>query len=135
MERPELTGLEKPVIDYIEYLEGCLNGSSELILALNRASKVFALDLDKICDGDDYEIKKTKSSEGEDIETEICTLVFLSPDSKDKTFDKVMKLFEKFDSIKTLSQYFKSTEKEKSTGNTFEDTSRKIQAKLNGVGK
>lgn len=98
MERPKVEGLEQPVVEYINYLEGCLNGSSELILALNTASRVFADDLNIICSGEpvyDLDVPGAKS-----------LLTLLSGDSKDKTFDRIMVLFDKFDKIKALSQHF-----------------------------
>lgn len=98
MERPEVERLEQSIVDYIDYLEGCLNGSSELILALNTASRVFADDLNIICSGEpvyDLDVPGAKS-----------LLTLLSGDSKDKTFDRIMVLFDKFDKIKALSQHF-----------------------------
>ncbi len=100
MERPTLENLSLEQIAYLEYLEGCLNGSSELILALNTASRVFALDIDMICSGE------TTEGIGEG---ERSLLTLLSGDSKDKTFDRIMVLFDKFDKIKALSQHFKDT--------------------------
>lgn len=102
MNKPDLTGLTNEQVKYVEYLESCLNGSSELIQALNTASKVFADDLNALCDDDaiewvadgDNDIPKSK-------------LIFLSGDAKDKTFDRIMTLFDKFDKIKALSQHFK----------------------------
>lgn len=55
-----------------------------------------------LCDGDivewvadgDKDVAKNK-------------LTFLSGDAKDKTFERLMVLFDKFDKIKALSQHFK----------------------------
>jgi len=102
MKKPDLKGLSKAQIAYIEYLEGCLNGSSELIMALNTASRVFADDLNLICDGDAVEWV----SEG-DSDVAKSRLTLLSADAKDKTFERIMVLFDKFDKIKALSQHFK----------------------------
>lgn len=87
---------------------------------------MFADDLNMICEGGelyDMDLVGTKSK-----------MVLLSGDSKDKTFERIMVLFDKFDKIKALSQHFKGLEKdqEKSSGNTFEYVSKKVQAKLNG---
>lgn len=92
MKRPDLEKLSKEQLDYVEYLEGCLSGSSELILALNTASRVFADDLNIMCNG---------------FESEQSALTFLTSDAKDKTFERIMVLFDKFDKIKALSQHFK----------------------------
>lgn len=112
MKRPELIKIAPEVLLYIEYLEGCLSGSSELILALNTASRVFAEDLNIICEGGDvYEmgVVGAKSS-----------MTLLSGDAKDKTFERIMVLFDKFDKIKALSQHFKEVEKpEKKQSNKF----------------
>lgn len=92
MKRPDLEKLSKEQLAYVEYLEGCLSGSSELILALNTASRVFADDLNIMCNG---------------FEPEQSALTFLTSDAKDKTFERIMVLFDKFDKIKALSQHFK----------------------------
>lgn len=105
MERPNELGDNKATADYIEYLEGCLNGSSELILALNTASRVFAEDINIICEGGeiyDMDVIGAKSK-----------MTLLSGDSKDKTFDRIMVLFDKFDKIKALSQHFTGSEQSK----------------------
>jgi hypothetical protein len=103
MKRPDLETAEKvELIKYIEYLEGCLNGSSELILSLNTASRVFAKDLNMICEGE-----ATEWVADEDKDVIKSNLTLLSGDAKDKTFERIMVLFDKFDKIKALSQYFK----------------------------
>lgn len=99
MKRPDLEKLSKEQLAYVEYLEGCLSGSSELILALNTASRVFADDLNMICEGGelyDMDLVGAKSR-----------MTLLSGDAKDKTFERIMVLFDKFDKIKALSQHFK----------------------------
>jgi len=102
------------VIAYANYLESCLNGASDLIIELNLTSKVFASDLRAIRSGD-----------GEEA-------TYIGKSDKTKKFEHAMTLFDKIDKIKALSSYFKGEEKEKTTGNAFEDTNKKIQAKLNG---
>lgn len=102
MKKPDVTKLLPEILAYIEYLEGCLNGSSELIQALNTASKVFADDLNMLCDGDYMDWV----ADGEKDVPKI-KLKFLSGDAKDKTFERIMILFDKFDKIKALSQHFK----------------------------
>lgn len=92
---------------YVEYLEGCLNGSSELILALNTASRVFADDLNMICTGDIVDWVANGDKDMPKIK-----LMLLSGDAKDKTFERIMVLFDKFDKIKALSQHFKTAPKE-----------------------
>lgn len=120
MEKPDITKLPPEILAYVEYLEGCLNGSSELIQALNTASKVFADDLNMLCGGDyidwvadgDNDVPKIK-------------LKFLSGDAKDKTFERIMVLFDKFDKIKALSQHFKGAI-------TSQSDNRKIKLKPGG---
>ncbi len=104
------------VQNYANFLENCINGASDLIVELNLTSKVFADDL-----------KAIRSGVGEDA-------TYIGKSDKTKKFEHAMTLFDKIDKIKALSSYFKAEEKEKLTGNSFEDTSKKIQAKLN-VGK
>lgn len=110
MKKPEIAKLQPEILAYIEYLEGCLNGSSELIQALNTASKVFSDDLNMLCSGEAYEwvtdVIEDGETEGKDKLK--SNLVFLSGDAKDKTFERIMVLFDKFDKIKALSQHFKS---------------------------
>ena len=123
MKRPDLSNLSPEQLAYVNYVEGCLNGSSELILALNTASRVFARDLNLLCDGDAY----SWEAEGEEDKA-ISRLTLLSDDAKNKTFDRIMVLFDKFDKIKALSMHFKdskeSTEAKKTKlppgGNIFE---------------
>lgn len=102
------------VINYANYLESCLNGASDLIVELNLTSKVFASDLRMIREDD------------------AVSAVYIGKSDKTKKFEHAMTLFDKIDKIKALSSYFKGEEKEKTTGNAFEDTSKKIQAKING---
>lgn len=116
MDRPNTDGSGKLVLDYIEYLEGCLNGANELIVELNLTSRQFAKDL---------EFHRTGEGEAK----------YIGKSDKTKKFEHVMTLFDKFDKIKALAAVFKGVEKEKSTGNTFEDVSKKVQAKLNGSSK
>ncbi len=116
MDRPAEFGNNKVTADYIEYLEGCLNGANELIVELNLTSRVFAKDL---------EFHRTGEGEAK----------YIGKSDKTKKFEHVMTLFDKFDKIKALASVFKGLEKEKTTGNTFEDVSKKVQAKLNGSGK
>lgn len=104
------------VINYANYQENCLNGASDLIIELNLTSKVFATDLRMIREGD-------------------SDTTYIGKADKTKKFEHAMTLFDKIDKIKALSSYFKGEEKEKTTGNPFEDTSKKIQAKLNGGAK
>lgn len=118
MKRPDLEKLSKEQLKYIEELEGCIGGSSELILELNMTARVFADDL-----------KAYRTGEGE--------VKYIGKSDKTKKFEHTITLFDKFDKIKALSEHFKGSEKEqeKSTGNTFEDVSKKVQAKLNGSAK
>lgn len=104
------------VINYATYLENCVNGASDLIIELNLTSKVFATDLRMIREGD-------------------SDTTYIGKSDKTKKFEHAMTLFDKIDKIKALSSYFKGEEKEKLTGNPFEDTSKKIQAKLSSAGK
>lgn len=129
MKRPDIIKCEPELLKYIEYLEGCLNGSSELILSLNTASRIFAQDLNLICNGESIEWR----SDGEN-DTPKSLLTLLSPDSKDKTFDRIMILFDKFDKIKALSQHFKGTSVVKSESiklkpgdNIYENSLEKIK--------
>lgn len=129
MDRP-ITELPQEWVKYIEYIEGCLNGSSELILALNTVSRVFAVDINMLCDGDIVEWV----AEG-DKDVPKIRLTFLSGDAKDKTFERLMVLFDKFDKIKALSQHFKGAEQAKVTskihlkagGNPFEHVIRDLK--------
>ncbi len=120
MKIPNLEKLPPEILAYIEYLEGCLNGSSELIQALNTASKVFAEDLNMLCDGDIVDWV----ADGEKDVAKI-KLKFLSGDAKDKTFERIMILFDKFDKIKALSQHFKGV-------SVPQEDSRKIKLKPGG---
>lgn len=119
MKKPELDGLSVEQLKYVNYLEGCLNGSSELILALNTASRVFAEDLNMLCSDDTV----IWTADG-DKDLPVSKLTFLSGDAKDKTFDRIMILFDKFDKIKALSQHFKGNEPQK--------TATKIPVKTGG---
>lgn len=110
MKKPDLIKISPDVLAYIGYLEGCLNGSSELIQALNTASKVFADDLNMLCEGNAFEwVVSESDGEDEGKDTLKSNLTFLSGDAKDKTFERIMVLFDKFDKIKALSQHFKDT--------------------------
>lgn len=120
MKRPDLIKLPPEILVYVEYLEGCLNGSSELIQALNTASKVFADDLNMLCIGDYIDW----IADGEKDVPRI-KLKFLSGDAKDKTFERIMILFDKFDKIKALSQHFKGVF-------TPQSDSRKVKLKPGG---
>ena len=102
MKRPDSIPAE--MVAYVEYLEGCLNGSSELILSLNTASRLFANDLNLLCGGEAI----IWVADG-DKDVPKSMLTFLSGDAKDKTFERIMVLFDKFDKIKALSQHFKGT--------------------------
>lgn len=119
MKRPEKIKVTPEILAYIEYLEGCLNGSSELIQALNTASKVFADDLNMLCEGQTFAWVSGETG-GEDMP--VTQLKFLSSDAKDKTFDRIMVLFDKFDKIKALSQHFKGV-----TNSTIEKKGIKIK--------
>lgn len=110
MKKPDLNKVSPEVLAYIQYLEGCLNGSSELILALNTASRVFANDLNFLCEGDSVEW--VADGEKDIVKSK---LTFLSGDAKDKTFERIMVLFDKFDKIKALSQHFKGAVTEQVT--------------------
>lgn len=109
MKKPDLIKISPEVLDYIDYLESCLNGSSELIQALNTASKVFADDLNMLCEGTAFEWQAGESEEGDSEGKDVIKvrLTLLSGDAKDKTFERIMVLFDKFDKIKALSQHFK----------------------------
>lgn len=118
MKRPQLSSLSKEQLKYVEELEGCLSGASELILELNLTARVFADDL-----------KAYRTGEGD--------IKYIGKSDNNKKFEHTITLFDKFDKIKALSEHFKGLEKEqeKSSGNTFEDVSKKVQAKLNGSSK
>jgi hypothetical protein len=136
MKKPEINDVPAEVVAYIEYLEGCLNGSSELILALNTASKVLADDLNMICEGEDLYYMDVVGAKSK--------LTLLSGDAKDKTFERIMVLFDKFDKIKALSQHFKGSiapEKEKKStavklkpgGNIYEHMVSKVKNGSAGI--
>jgi len=93
MNRPDLKKADKSTLDYIEYLEGCLNGVDELSLALQYATHILAGDIYKLCDGTGIEMKET--DEGVEY---INHLSILKGSPKDKTFDQLMDVFTNFGS-------------------------------------
>lgn len=114
MKQPDLDGLTAEQSEYVKWLEDGRSGASDLIIELNLTSKVFADDLRLI-----------RTNEGQDA-------LYIGKSDKTKKFEHAMTLFDKIDKIKALASYFKAEEKEKTTGNTFEDVSAKVKAKLNG---
>lgn len=96
MNRPDLKGITAEQSAYIEFLEGCTSGASNLIKELNLVSNTFAEDLMKIRTGT---VKTVSEGEGE----ETTNLIFLKDKATDKTFERVMVLYDKIDKIKALA--------------------------------
>ena len=90
MKRPDRIPPE--MVEYVEFLEGCLNGADELIVEMILTSKIFGNDL-----------RAYRTGEGE--------IKYIGKSDKTKKFEHVMVLFDKFDKIKALSQHFKGTSK------------------------
>lgn len=79
----------------LEY-EKQLNGGSDLIRELNLMASLFAEELKKIRLGEGFyeSDEEGKTSSG---------LILLSGDAKDKTFERIIVLFDKIDKIKALA--------------------------------
>jgi hypothetical protein len=99
MNKPGFTGLTKEQLKYIEYLESCLNGTADLILELNNLNSILAGEINMICQGNDTIDVKDEES-GETVKK--SKLILLSPDKDDKTFDKIMKIVDKYDKFKAI---------------------------------
>lgn len=119
MKRPEITTIDPEVLAYIEYLEGCLNGSDNLTAALARANQTLADEINAICDGDPkYKFKIIKQ------------------DPKDKTLPNILSIFNIFGTkISEVTKQFKKEQPEQDLqkrklppgGNIYEDTLGRIK--------
>jgi len=116
MKKPDLEiANSNEIHNYIQYLESCLNGASDLIIELNLTSKVFANDLRLI-----------REEDGD-------SATYIGKSDKTKRFEHAMQLFDKIDKIKALSSYFKGTEVEKPISSPIEERTRAFKVK-NGNG-
>lgn len=116
MDRPNVISADSAVIAYIEYLEGCLNGANELQKELAFTCHILAEDLKLANNG------------------KVSGFKLLSGNKDDKIFERIFIMVKNKTDLASLSLLPKE-EKSKSTGNTFEDVSKKVQAKLNGTAK
>lgn len=142
MKKPDLTGITAEQLAYINYMEGCLEGTPNLITSLNHLNNVLADDIRKIADGNDFEVYYVSDEDGNPERKERTTLTLLCPDKDDKTFDKVMKIISSQDHFKKLAIVKTVTEDEVKTstkltipvgGNAFEHIIREV--KKNGGSK
>lgn len=116
MDRPEQLGDNKATTDYIEYLEGCLNGANELQKELAYTCHILAEDL-KLANGG-----------------KVSGFKLLSGNKDDKIFERIFIMVKNKTDLASLSLLPKS-EREKEKGNAFEEVSKRISEKINGKGK
>lgn len=98
MNRPELKGLKKPQLEYIEYLEKELesfrnDGAKRLLSELSGIAGDFANDISNIRNG-------------------AIAGKYINEDKSDAMIDKVMKLIDKMDKLKILAQLNEKEEEE-----------------------
>ena len=115
MKKPDLTKISPEILAYIEYLEG--RGVSKLQLELARVCDVLAEDFEKLANGKtDFKL--------------------LSGDYK--TFTNLLAVVKNKKDFLALSLSLpiegenKDVQVEKTTGNPFENASKKVKEKLNG---
>lgn len=111
-------------------------GHDALIKSIDDIKLLLASDMKKICEGTGWIAEDQKQVDGSVTEDKKCNLVLLSPQFPDKVYSRLIKLLGEPDS-KSVTGIIPEKLKEKSeeTGNTFEEISKKIQAKINGTAK
>lgn len=97
-----------------EQLIEILNGASNLQIQLSWMCHVLA---------EDIELANSGASEG---------FRLLSGNKDDKIFERLMTMVKMKTELGSLSLLPKPDEKERSSGNVFEDMSKKVQSKING---
>lgn len=135
MNRPDINSLNKEQLKYVEYLESCLNGTADLILELNNLNSILANEINMISNGIDMVVAVDEET-GE--ETKRSRLILLSPDKDDKTFDKIMKIVDKYDKFKAIGitpkEEIKQGAKVKFNigDNPYEKVVADVKSKING---
>lgn len=90
MEKPDLTGLTKAQEDYVDFLEGSLNGTTDLLKELSLFNKICSDDMRLIRNGEALH--------------DGSNLKYIKSDKDDIVFNRVMTLIAKFKELQAVEQ-------------------------------